>query len=267
MALDFRHIARNLKPLRRNAEWLRSPVPLPEKLRYYPAVLRAYAGFGKRVRYLGSGFVYDNPATPLNLMHYPSEVGGLRDLLRGPCRVLDVGANLGQFARTLTYLAPDCLIDCFEPNPDVFEMLLRNATPAMRTFPYAVGRPHGPFYYEPGRSAAGSFLRTNAGDQGRLRELSVRHATDVAAVTGCDSYDLVKVDVEGFEVEAVAGLAGIRTRYLYMEVSGSGRARNFSDAQLMETIAATLGPFDIRSSSGHGPGSVCYDLLLEFVPS
>jgi FkbM family methyltransferase len=270
--VKLRNLARDLRLVRRNREWLTAPVPLARKLGYYPALAGTYArllsGGGRRVTYLGAPFHYDNPAAPLNLQTYPFEVGRrlLAHLSEPPRSVLDIGANLGQFARTLSYLVPGCAIDSFEPNPEIFELLERNATGTMRLFGYALGPQKGTqtFYFEPNRSAIGSFFRANAGVPGNLRENPVSVVDDATEVTGRDTYDLVKVDVEGFEYEALAGLRNVRTRYLFVEVSGGGRAKSYTDGQFYRAIADTLGDFDVRYCSGWDGHSATYDLLVAF---
>jgi FkbM family methyltransferase len=266
------HVLRNLKLVERNREWLSAPVPLPLKVGYYGEVARSTArtllGRPREITYLGRRFVYDNPATPLNLQTYPHEVAdrilGAMDV--EPARILDVGANLGQFACTASYFLPGAEIDSLEPNPEVFALLSANATAQMRVFNVALATGDGPetFYYEPGRSGIGSFLRENAGEQDHVREVQVAVARDASLVTGHQRYDLVKIDVEGFEREAIEALGSISTQYLAIEVSGRGRARNYSDAQLFAAITGALGDFDVVRASGVAPSAPTYELLLRF---
>jgi FkbM family methyltransferase len=272
--LKLGYLLRNLHLIERNREWLSAPVPASVKLGFYPRLAMSYAallGRGRRrIGYLGRPFVYDNPATPLNLQIYPYEVGVklLRRMPERPATVLDVGANIGQFSRTLAYLLPEAAIDSFEPNPAIFAILEQNtAGTKIRAFNQALGPEAGSatFYYEPNRSGIGSFIKANAGNQGNVREIGVQISDSVAAVTGRDQYDLVKIDVEGFEHEVLASLRDVKARYLFLEASGKGRSRNYTDAQLYDTIRATLGDFDVLFSSGFDDKSITYELLLKFV--
>jgi FkbM family methyltransferase len=262
----------NLKLIERNREWLASPLPAGDKARFYPAIvtsmLRQAFGGSKMVTYLGHEFVFDNPATPLNLQIYPYEVGSriLPHLDSDPQKVLDLGANLGQFACTLAHFFPDAQIDSFEPNPEIFQLLERNAHGGIRTFNCAVGPVAGtaPFFFEPGRSGIGSFIRDNAGDPARLRMIEVPVASDIASLTGNARYDLVKIDVEGFELDVLGALDGVCTSYLFIEVSGAGRARRYSDAELLDSVRSVFGDFNVLASSPIDQRSPTYEVLFCF---
>src|SRR5262249_22257451 len=121
-------------------------------------------------------------------------------------------------------------------------------------------------YFEPNRSGVGSFLKNNAGTPGRLETVSVLMRENAAKITRRYVYDLIKVDVEGFESDALRALKDIKTKYLYIEVSGGGRDKLFTDAQLYAEILETLGDFNVVYGSGVSSASnATYELLLEFV--
>jgi FkbM family methyltransferase len=264
---------RNLKLIERNREWLAAPTSLTSKLAYYPAIAASYLRLGvrhsKSIKYLGSAFHYDNPATPLNLQNYPYEVGNklLSHMASQPRYVLDVGANLGQFSTTLTHLCPETRVDAFEPNPNVYGILKQNANDRIQCFNYALGptKADSEFFYEPNRSGIGSFFKENAGSEDRIEKITVHVLDDPAEVTKRHEYDLVKIDVEGFELEVLGALKGIQTKYLYIEVSGSGRRRSYSDSEISDAIRGTFGSFDIIYSSGVAAGTSTYELLLRIV--
>jgi FkbM family methyltransferase len=272
--VNLAYIAKNLKLVERNREWWASPLTTWDKIGYYPSLVMAYvrlfARNRKGVRYLWRAFYYDNPATPLNLQNYPYELGIkiLGNMNVVPRKALDVGANIGQFACTLAYLVPRCEIDCLEPNPNLFTTLNKNLPETARIFGWALGPERGEekMYFEPNRSGVGSFLKNNAGTPGRIEEVTVQVEDDAARVTGCVVYDLVKVDVEGFELDAVRALKNIKTKYLYMEVSGGGRDKRYTDAQLYSEVSKVLGDFCVVYSSGvSSADNPTYELLLEFV--
>lgn len=242
-------------------------------LAHLPAsYLRMVAGGGKRVRYLGRDFVFDNVATPLNLQSYPHEITRriLRNLPSPPKVVLDIGGNIGQFSTTLTHFVDLDRLDVFEPNPSIIPLLTANLAHLGETVTIhnaaLSDRPEaaGVLYFQPGRSAIGSVFEANAGASESVTEVEIRFVSDPAAITGMSSYDLVKVDVEGFEIEVIRTLANLSVKHLFIEVSGRSRQRTYSDAELFAAITETLGDFSLLYSSEASPGGVAYELLLEF---
>lgn len=226
-------------------QWLRLAAVAPrERLGY---VLRKYAALlrgAHRVRYLGQTYVYDNPTTPATLQSYGAEITYLAKWCRftAGCTVLDVGANTGQFALTLSKLYPNVRIFSFEANPAVFAYLDQNiaASANIAAFNTAIG-PAGrlPFYWVEGYSAKGSFIRENAMVNlvsGELKTVEVDvvelNAERCAEYSVPQRFDLVKIDVEGFEADVLAALTGIKTKLLWLEFS----ARRARGAGLLELL-------------------------------
>lgn len=265
---------KNLMLVNRNKEWLVSRIPLNEKLVFYPAFWTSYARLAttknKHIRYFGKRFHYDNPATPFNLQNYPYEITHkiLRHMKELPKRALDVGGNIGQFPLTLASILPDVEVDAFEPNGDIFEILEKNAKPYSNVHIYnvGVGKPTkgAKMFYEPTRSGTGSLLAENAGEQANLKQIPIQLIDDAAKVTGHKQYDLITVDVEGYEMDVVTHLKGLECKYLFMEVSGQGRSKTFTHAALFENIRNTFGDFDVVYISGHSETQPTFDMLLEF---
>lgn len=258
----------------RNKEWLTSHIPVGEKLRYYPAFFTSYtrllATKDKHIRYFNQRFYYDNPATPFNLQNYPFEITHkiLRHMKITPKRALDIGANIGQFPLTLAAIVPDVQVDALEPNGDIFEILKQNAQNFKRVkiYNYGVGKAtkDAKMFYEPTRSGTGSLLAENAGDQGAVKEIPIQLTDNVPSVTKHDSYDLITIDVEGYEMNVVKCLGGVKTKYLFMEVSGQGRTKTYTHSTLFENIRKVLGDFDIVYIMEHSENNPTFDMLLEF---
>lgn len=261
--------------LERNKEWLSSRIPLKQKLSYYPALAAAYSRLAlskdKRVRYLGTDFHYDNPATPLNLQNYPFEVTCkiLIHMSITPKYIMDIGANIGQLPLTLAAVLPNAHIDAFEPNVDIFEILQRNARDFKNVRPYnlGVGQPSkdAKMYYEPFRSATGSLLAENAGEKSNLKEVAIKLTDDIPVHTKRAIYDLIAIDVEGYEMDVIKNLKNVKTRYLFMEVSTQGRSKQYRHSELFDNIRQTFGEFDIVYSMGYSyKKAPTFDILLEF---
>lgn len=247
------------------------------KLSYLTSLLRyALAPAQRTISYLGSPMAFDNPKTPLILLHYPQDVGvDLLGNITTPIEsVLDIGGNIGQFAATLVFFVPSLAkLDIFEPNPTIYPLLARNmaSRPQVSTYNYGVGRPgQRPLFFVPDASSTASFAQNraqhldNATSKRQEVAVEVEVVSDIAAVTGRGVYDLIKIDVEGAEFEVLETLT-VRARYLWLEVSGRRFAgSNFHTSELWELIRRRFGEFDILFQSSWTADTAC-DVLLEIV--
>lgn len=262
---------KNLRPIKRNKAWLGSSLKAGQKASYYPAIVASYAGYvfkRNTVRFLGTTLAYDSRVTPLALMMYPEEIDLIlkytgKDLKN----VLDVGGNIGQFPVTLAKIAPNAKIDSFEPNPLSFELLRTNTADFknIRIFNLGIGkRGKHTMYYTPKRTVNASLIRQNATYRtaGQSKKVTVEIIDDVAKVTKRSKYDLVKIDVEGYEYEVVKRLKGIKAKYLYIEITGSGRQKDYSHAQLFTAIKSSFGEFDIKYVTRQSDSK--FETLLQF---
>jgi FkbM family methyltransferase len=160
-------------------------------------------------------------------------MASLVDEQDGPLIVLDIGANVGQFARTLLALDTTAQVLSVEPNPVVLPLLHKNLTSfAGRSF--IVTRAVGPelkeseFYFVVGKSAQGSMYADNATKNLIGDPLARRVPIEEGPITSeqlarigwnpSQIVDLVKLDVEGYEMSALAGLSTIDFHFLWVEV-------------------------------------------------
>lgn len=267
----------NLKKLRlifRTRLWLSANIPAADKYKFFPAILASYLRMltGKKsISYLGTELRFDNVATPFSLQAYPYEIANkiLANMPRRPGSVLDVGGNIGQFSITMSALMKGKVsIDILEPNPEAYSMLTDNIRPFRNLKPYNTGvgkaGTHELFFNE-GQSATGSLIKSNAGTAtASSKKISIELTDNVALLTGRKVYDLVKVDVEGYEIEALEGLKGIKPKFLYIEVSALGREKNYQHSQLLRDIEDRFGKFDIYYLSEADAESINFEALLGF---
>ncbi len=260
-----------------NLNWLRtSQLSWRTRLSYYAhgtiAVARDRLTGKKWVRHLGQSFFYDSPITPLLLMQYPKELQDrIIENATDPIRtVLDIGGNIGQFSATLHKLAPDLeSIDIFEPNPAIFSLLEKNVTnlPGATAFNLGIG-PAGlsPFYFTPGYSAVGSLIANNAmyRPSSELTVSDVKLVSDVSVVTGRRHYDLVKIDVEGFEYEVVEAIENLAMRYLFIEITGPAKEKSHTTSELFALLRKKFGAYEVRFQSQGDSDSTVFEMLLEF---
>jgi FkbM family methyltransferase len=148
--------------------------------------------------------------------------------------VIDVGANSGQFAAEVRREFPDATIFCFEPLPDVFEVLRRrfDGDSKVSAFNLALGEATGTLTMHRSDFTPSSSLLPMTDLHKREWPASAAHTEvqvqiarldDWMAARGsepqCDT--LVKLDVQGFELQVIRGARETlrRSRAIVTEVS------------------------------------------------
>lgn len=257
----------------RNRVWWNTPLRTHVKLSYYGHALSAFLrSFSKKthIKYLGHRLYYDNLATPLSLQAYPHEISKsiLSNLSGAKLKhVLDIGGNIGQFSLTLDhFLEGAANIDVLEPNSEIFELLKKNTRHKdnIRTFNLGLGKSGtAHMYYTPGKSATGSIFKSNAG-KASAKKLKIKVADDVSEATGRKKYDLVKIDVEGYEYRLLEAIKPFTTQFMFIEVS-LDRYKDFCHSKLFRLIEEKFGKFDIVHLSHGNLSSNNFDIMLRFV--
>jgi FkbM family methyltransferase len=208
------------------------PLSLPSRLGYLPRKYAAILQNRREVRFLGKPFRYDNRLMPALLQAYPREIAALDRHVHfaSAMRVMDVGANVGQFGFVLKTFFPHLDLVSFEPNPAAYDCLRVNASQhtAWRAFPFGLASKSqtSDFFAVDGKSAQGSVFPENAavnllsGEPTRI-QVKLEHLSDefLSEHAIPREYDFVKIDVEGYERDVLASLDRIRWRYLYLELS------------------------------------------------
>lgn len=164
--------------------------------------------------------------------------------------IFDVGANRGQSYRRFRRLFPESRIWSFEPNPEMFAILERAmaADPLAHAVAMAVGGYDGTATLHRNSRSGTDSLAPMRSDSVWARELRVeRRDSVITRLTTLDRYcnqekidwiDFAKLDIQGFEPEALRGAQGLLTNQLIgllqLEVTLSGfyeRITNFSDIE------------------------------------
>jgi FkbM family methyltransferase len=133
-------------------------------------------------------------------------------------RVIDVGANIGAYALPWATVRADVTVDCFEPNPDVRDRLVRNVvlnrlTTRIRVHAEALSDHIGtaPLYGRDDMSSLNESVYTDAGE-GKLREVPLACLDDIIRIDGAP-VALIKIDVQGHELEVLRGAKRIISQY------------------------------------------------------
>lgn len=217
----------------------------PDRTRFWAHRYRTVVRGRRAMTYLGAPLQFDNRFTPLLMATYVPEVERLDAIIdMGAVRtVVDVGANIGQFATTVSRLYPDVQGWSFEPNAVAFGLLEANVASAARwrCVPRGVGpvAERSALWFVPGKSAQGSLIRENAelglGGDAITAEVEVAplDAEHRVRLDMPDAVDLLKIDVEGAEAAVLRGLASIEWRFMALEVSAAGRDGLDLDAAVM----------------------------------
>jgi len=140
--------------------------------------------------------------------------------------VLDVGANIGFTSSMFANEVPSGHVYGFEPSPQVFprlnETLALNGFTNCSTYQLGMGKEPGAlaFYDDPGSASASHIV---SGDNAyNVPTTSIEVSTIDAFVKkeGLTRVDMIKIDVEGFELDVLAGAVETLARFrpkVYLE--------------------------------------------------
>lgn len=127
--------------------------------------------------------------------------------------IFDVGGNFGQSALRFSRAFPQARILTFEPVPDSFRKLQRNIAGrgGIEAFNHGFGDMPGSFEIQIQPNAGGNTL---IGSKSPLGSVKIRLETidAFAAEKRIESIDLLKIDVEGYELQVLRGAAGMLAR-------------------------------------------------------
>jgi FkbM family methyltransferase len=145
--------------------------------------------------------------------------------------ILDVGANVGQFARAAALHFPDAIIYSFEPLFDVFSELQKNTRKKkkIKAFNYALGNHNGQisFHLNKYTRLSSSLSIHKSNDNPRYREnktslikVDILRLDELKIQLNIPPPVLLKIDVQGMEMEVLKGSVDLLSQidFILMEV-------------------------------------------------
>lgn len=156
--------------------------------------------------------------------------------------ILDVGANVGDFAKTIREVLPDARIYSLEPLPDCFDTL-KNVLPGDSNFKplniAAGSKKEVMQFYRSFHSPSSSFLKmedihkqafpdSREGQINEALDVNVDTLDNIFSAERIENNILVKIDVQGFEAEVIAGAKQIlaKAKIVFIEMSFVGLYKN-----------------------------------------
>ncbi len=208
----------------------------------------------------------------------PATVATLRRLLHPGMTMLDVGANIGYLSLIAARsVGPRGHVYAFEPDPYnrvVLERNMRaNAADCVEVVPMAVGRASGPLDLHVNTDETGVLSTLYAGATaargGTWKTVRVETKTlDVwAAARGWPPIHVVKLDIEGAELDALAGAGEVLRRnpevalIVEMALASLAGIGVTTEEFLRALRAADFG--DIRAIEGQYPEPIADAAILE----
>jgi FkbM family methyltransferase len=189
------------------------------KQRTHNGFFKALAGFGRAMNRL-----YEN-------RNYDPHSNGEQVLLRklgafDPQVIIDGGANVGHYARALAQVCPQARVFAFEPVQETFAQLQANLTDLSQVQPVNLGlfsqnERREILLYE-SHTHSSLYALKGVGYQSRSRtEIDLVRGDEWLARQGITQVDLLKLDLEGAEYDALQGfeasLAQGRIRLIQFE--------------------------------------------------
>ena len=180
---------------------------------------------------------------------------------RGVHAVVDVGANVGQFARAALLAFPKAVVHSFEPLPAVFEELEKMATDnesrgRLHTYRTAVGSSLGAAIVRQAAFSPASSILPDGKDAWRATDSASPHPPKPVEVS-CTTLDvwsasaqlelpiLLKLDVQGYEANVLRGATRLlqKVDFVLIEVAN---VELYERMATFATLASILEPYGLR---------------------
>jgi len=165
----------------------------------------------------------------------------LKSLLKTDSCAADVGAHVGSFLEALFRYAPRGKHCAFEASPKKAEWL-RRRFPEAKVFPVAISSVAGiATFYEDVQNPGFSSLISNSSSGKSINQYQVETRTLDDLLADAPRLDLLKLDIEGAELDALRGATGLIARCSPALIFECGTEYQQSRLGLFEFITGALG--------------------------
>lgn len=145
----------------------------------------------------------------------------LLDLIRPDDRIVDIGANIGLKALPLAKAASNGCVVAFEPHPGIFGRLndhvSTNGLTNIRLYNIGIGNAsttEALYEVDDHNPGMNRILRRTSGSGMRYTEVKIARLGPILSEAGIDHVDVIKIDVEGYEMEVLKGSTEVIERDL-----------------------------------------------------
>ncbi|WP_426094218.1 FkbM family methyltransferase [Flavobacterium sp. DSR2-3-3] len=143
-------------------------------------------------------------------------VSNLKKMVPELTTIIDVGANSGQFTKVATHLYPHAQIHTFEPLPDLYSIIEKkfSSNPNINTYNIALGNEDGTILFNKNKFGhTSSILEINEENIHFTRKdnvleqirVQIKKLDSIALFTDKTHLSLLKLDVQGYELEVLKG--------------------------------------------------------------
>ena len=150
--------------------------------------------------------------------------------------IFDVGAHIGNFSLASNVFYKNSQIYSFEPVKNTFDILSKNTSEYenMKIFNIAIGEENKKdvIFFSDLEKDRSSFFKDNIINQENLKtqEIEIKTLSSITKENNISYIDILKIDVEGFEYEAIEGASDIlnRVKFIIIENHLKDHPHNFS---------------------------------------